>query len=373
MLASLNGGDAVLPFFTTTMARSSAKKGPKVTANPNSSKPPSQTTALPSPFVSPSPSLTSAFLSTLPQSHVYIVHVDTTPATLKRRVFLVPVCMNILITLGLLVRAYFALPIYLALVVATLGYSSKAKVDVQHSDYRTLLAITASRTMLLLGDYILFWLLGSWPWNFVFGSEESRYGSPLKWRWHLGFRDKEIVVRSSKKWDRSLVPNWTLDDELTLKYKIMPAVQKDKLAKSGYLLLDKDWDLNFTAMVEAHHLVADDKLKLDDFEKAVLVYYQPAKCWMIWEIGREDMPKTAEQRDILLRFKDKLTAIGHEDLFYRWVELVQYESTMPGGFTEGRQASAMREASRMFNEAGVDFAKFWAEIGGSQGMPGLNE
>lgn len=75
----------------------------------------------------------------------------------------------------------------------------------------------------------------------------------------------------------------------------------------------------------------------------------------------------------MLKFKDKLTAIGHEDLFYRWVELVQYESTMPGGFTEGRQATAMREARRMFTEAGVDFAKFWMEIGGSQGMPGLNE
>jgi hypothetical protein len=51
---------------------------------------------------------------------------------------------------------------------------------------------------------------------------------------------------------------------------------------------------------------------------------------------------------------------------------VQYESTMPGGFTEGRQARAMQEARRMFNEAGVDFARFWEEVGGSQGMPGLN-
>jgi hypothetical protein len=355
------------------MARSSTKKGPKVPANPNPPKLPSEIADLPSPFVLPSPSLATAFLSTLPQSHVYIVHVDTTPSTLKRRVFLVPVCMNIIISLGLLVRAYFALPVYFALLIATLGYSSEAKVDVKQSNYGALLGITASRTMLLLGDYILFSLLGSWPWNFVFGSEESRYGSPLKWRWYLGFRDKEIIVRSSKKWDNSLVPNWTLDDELTLKYKIMPAVQKDKLAKSGFLLLDKDWDLDFAAMAEAHRLVEEGMLKLEDFEKAVVVYHQPMKSWMIWAIGREDMPKTAEQRDTLLKFKNRLTAMGQEDLFYRWVELVQYESTMPGGFTEGRQATAMREARRMFNEAGVDFAKFWFEIGGSQGMPGLNE
>ena len=281
--------------------------------------------------------------------------------------------MNILIALGLVVRAYFAFPVYLALLIAMIGHSSESTVDVKQSDYGALLRITASRTLLLLGDYILFSLLGSWPWNFVFGNEESRYGSPSKWRWYMGFQDQEIIVRRSKKWDKSLVPNWTLDDELTLKYKIMPAVQKDKLVKSGYLLLDKDWDLDFAAMVNSHQLIEEGKLKLEDFGKAVMVYNQPTKSWMIWQIGREDMPKTAEHRDTLLKFKDKLTAMGHEDLFYRWVELVQYESTMPGGFTEGRQATAMREARRMFGEAGVDFAKFWMEIGGSQGMPGLKE
>src|SRR2546423_1046134 len=351
------------------MARSSSKKGPKVPAN----KPSSNSTNLPSPFVAPSPSLNAVFLSTLLQSHVYIIHIDTTPSTLKHRVFLVPVCMNFFIVLGLLLRAYFALPVYFALLIATLGYPSAAKVDVKQSDYVTLLGITASRTMLLLGDYVLFSLLGSWPWNFVFGHEESRHGSPSKWRWYLGFQDREIIVRSSKKWDKSLAPNWTLDDELTLKYKIMPAVHKNKLAKSGFLLLDKDWDLDFAAMVHAHRLVEEGKVKVEDFEKAVVAHNKPTNSWMIWEIDREDVPKTAAQRDTLLKFKDKLTAIGHEDLFYRWVELVQYESSMPGGFTEGRQATAMREARRMFSEAGVDFAKFWMEIGGSQGMPGLHE
>src|SRR5277367_3940301 len=115
------------------MARSSTKKGPKVGATPNAPKAASKNADLLSPFVSPSSSLTTEFLSTLPQSHVYILHVDTTPFTLKRRVFLVPVCMNIIITLGLLVRAYFAAPVYFALFIATLGYSAEAKVDVKQS------------------------------------------------------------------------------------------------------------------------------------------------------------------------------------------------------------------------------------------------
>ncbi len=236
-----------------------------------------------------------------------------------------------------------------------------------------LLGITANRTMLFLADYILFAFVGSWPWKFVFGDEASRNGSPVTWRWNVGFRNKEIIVRSSRKWDKSLVPNWTLDDELTVKHKIIPAVQKDYVAKSGYLLMDKNWDLDFEAMVDAHQLVKEDKLSLEDFDKAVVVYHQRTKSWMIWQVGKEDAPKTVEQRDTLVKFKDKLTELGHEDLFYRWVELVQYESTMPGGFTEGRQATAMREARRMFTQAGIDFPKFWEEIGGSQGMPGLNE
>lgn len=354
------------------MARTSAKKAAKAPAKTNTTKPESPpNTELPSPFVSPSSDLVSTFLSTLDSAHIYIFHVDTTPSTLKHRVFLVPVCMNILTVLGLAIRAYYALPVYGALLLATFGHQSEARVET--SDYSALLGITAGRTMLFLTDYMLFAIVGSWPWNFVFGNEANRYGSPVKWRRNVRFQDKEIIVRSSRKWDMSLVPNWTLDDELTVKHKIMPAVQKDYLAKSGYLLMDKNWELDFAAMVDAHMVVKEEKLKFDDFDKAVAVYHQPTKSWMIWQVAREDVPKTAEQRDTMIKFKDKLTEMGHENLFYRWVELVQYESTMPGGFTEGRQASAMREARRMFTQSGVDFAKFWEEVGGSQGMPGLNE
>ena len=291
--------------------------------------------------------------------------------------------MNLLILAALALRLYYALPVYIALLMATLGHTnSPASVDTRSTSSISLVSILVNRTMLLLGDYLLFALVGSWPWGFVFGTADTRYSSPMQWRWAIGFRKKEIIVRSSRKWSNGLLPKWNLDDELTLKYKIVPATSRENLAKSGYQLLDKDWDLNFSAMVTAHELVSNGKLQLSDFAKAVVAFHQPSQRWMIWELSKLDKlataaaeeptdPKTQAQRDTILRFKDKLTRLGHEDLFYRWIELVQYESSMPGGFTDGRQAQAMRDVKRMFDERKLDFAKFWDEIGGQKGMPGL--
>lgn len=361
------------------MARSAGKKTPKATPSTvkTSSSSATSATGPPTPFVLPTHEIAASFLSTLPTSHIYLLHVDPTPVALKRRVFLVPVCMNIFIVLLIVLRAYYALPTYGALLLATLGYDSVASVDTENAGYPDLFGVMVGRTLMFLGDYALMSFLGSWPWNFVFGLARNRYSSPVKWRTGLGgFLEGEIIVRSSREWDQSLLPNWTLDDELTLKHKIMPAMDRNYLAKTGLTLLDNEWELDYAAMIKAHELVSAGKLSLADFDKAVLVHYPPSKGphggWMIWHVYKSGESKTAEQRDTLSKFKDKLMAMGHEDLFYRWVELVQYESSMPGGFTQGRQANVMREARRMFQEKGVDFGKFWEEVGGSQGMPGLS-
>lgn len=283
--------------------------------------------------------------------------------------------MNIILSLVLVWRLYYAIPMYFDLLIGTMGYYSTTLVDVRASTRSQLFNITVTRTLTLLGDYMLFTLLGSWPWRFVFGVAATRYSSPLRWRMALGFKDREVIVRQSRMWDKSLLPDWTLDDELTLKDKIMPALDKKYLEKTGYLLEDKNWSLDFQAIIDAHSLIDAKKLGFRDFDKAVLVFYPPSNGphggWMIWHVSKEDETQTAAQQDNLVRFKDKLTAMGHEDLFYRWVELVQYESNSPGGFTPGRQATAMREAKRMFEAKGIDFAKFWQEVGGMEGMPGL--
>jgi hypothetical protein len=355
------------------MARSAAKKPVKV-SQPQA--PSQQRKGPPPPFEVPPENLSSQFLSALPRDHVYIIHTDTTPQSLKRQVFLVPVCMNIGISVVLIWRLCYAVPMYLDLIIGTMGYHSPTAVDVQASTRSELFYITVSRTLMLLGDYLLFTLLGSWPWRFVLGVAATRHSSPLKWRMALGFKDKEVIVRQSRIWDKTLLPDWTIDDELTLKHKIMPALERKYLEKTGFLLEDKNWSLDFRAITDAHSLIDAQKLDLKDFDKAVLVHYPPSNGphggWMIWRVSKEDQPQTTEQRDTLVRFKDKLTAMGHESLFYRWVELVQYESNSPGGFTPGRQAAAMREAKRIFEEKGIDFAKFWQEVGGMEGMPGLS-
>ena len=355
------------------MARPATRKQAK--SLKKSQAPSEQEKGPPSPFELPPENLSSYFLSTLPRDHVYMIHIDTTPPTLKRQVFLVPVCMNIVISLVLIWRLYYAVPAYLDLISGTLGYHSPTAIDVQASTRAELFYATVSRTLMLLGDYLLSTLLGSWPWRFVLGVAATRYSSPLKWRIALGFQDREVIVRHSRIWDKNLLPNWTIDDELTIKHKIMPALEKKYLDKTGFLLEDKNWSLDYQAITDAHSSINTKKLDFKDFDKAVLVHYPPSHGphggWMIWQVSKEDQPQTAEQRDTLVRFKDKLTAMGHEGLFYRWVELVQYESNSPGGFTPGRQAAAMREAKRIFEEKGIDFAEFWQEVGGMEGMPGL--
>lgn len=357
------------------MARSAGKKA-TIRASQEASS--GKQKGPPPPFELPTQELASVFLSTLPQDHVYIVHVDTTPRTLKRQVFLVPVCMNIIVSLLLAWRLYYALPKYLHLINGALGYYSPTAIDVAGSNTKQLISITVSRTLMLLGDYMLYAWLGSWPWRFVVGAEGTRHSSPLKWRMAVGFQDLEIIVRQSRIWDKSLRPDWTIDDELTLKHKIMPALERKYLEKTSFLLEDKNWSLDFRAMTDAHSIIEAGNAGpgLKDFDKAVLVHYPSLHGpsgggWMIWRVSKADEPQTSEQRDTLIRFKEKLTTMGHEDLFFRWVELVQYESNSPGGFTAGRQAAAMREAKRMFSEQGIDFAQFWQEVGGIEGMPGL--
>lgn len=159
--------------------------------------------------------------------------------------------------------------------------------------------------------------------------------------------------------------------------KIVAAVTPERLKKTGYLLVDADWDLDYDAMIRAHDLVdrtrKDNGVPLDEFRTAVLVNTD-ADGWLIWRVGDEDTPEgraRSVQRDQILAFKDKLTDMGKEDLFFRWVELIQYESTLPGGFTPDRQRSAMVQAKQLFEDEGVDFTRFWREVGGMEGMPDL--
>ncbi|PGH04029.1 hypothetical protein GX51_03699 [Blastomyces parvus] len=364
----------------------SNKKQTTYTANSSTSHPKTiKPSNPPAPFTKAPPSL-NPFLAPLSPKHVYLVHLDTHPQKHKRQIFLLPLFLNIAILALIFLRVYTGYPTYLDLLALILGYDSPARVNTSSASWTYLLTTLLRRTLTFLFDYLLLTVLLPWPARFVLG--------PAHWRRKVGFQGCEVIVRKSRaSWSDGLKPlSWIRDDDETIKTKVIPAVTPQRLLKTGYLLIDADWDLDFAAMVRAHELIAEGALKADDFKTAVLVHGGGAEGrdglqWLIWKVdeetggaGRGESEGSAReqsdgggrlsntQRDKILMFQEKLASMGKEDLFFRWAELIQYESTQPGGFTPERQRKTMQETQQLFEDQGVDFEKFWADVGGMEGI-----
>lgn len=295
------------------------------------------------------------------------MHIDTTHTDQKWQTFLVPSIVNILVAAVIAVRVYMAFSTYPALVKMLFGLQSALSVDTATVSWMQQGALVLRRTGAIFIDYFLVTLFLSWPFNFVLG--------PVRWRRAVGFRDREIIVRrSASSWSKNLERNKWMRDNEAMRDKIVAAVTPERIGKTGYLLVDADWNLDYDAMICAHRLVdriaKGDGVQLDEFRTAVLVYTD-TDGWLIWRVEDENTPagrQRSEQRDQILAYKDKLTEMGKEDLFFRWVEMVQWESSQPGGFTPARQKSAMLQAKQMFEEEGVNFSGFWDDLGGMEGI-----
>ncbi|KAL4969543.1 uncharacterized protein BDV14DRAFT_164749 [Aspergillus stella-maris] len=330
---------------------------------PGASIPGSQSGPLP-PFVV-APERLTPFLKLLSPKEVYLLHVDISAIELKRSSFIVPAVTNILIIALIAVRAYMGRNLYPDLLATVLGLESSISIDTSLLSWIELASHVLRHALPVLFDYFIVITFISWPINFFKG--------PVQWRRHVGFQNSEIIVRRSQSvLSDTLVRNrWVRDNE-EMRDKIVAAVTPDRLAKTGYLLVDADWDLDYPAMIKAHELAnaENTSLPLDEFRTAVLVNTD-TDGWIIWHVGDENTEEgrtRTKQRDQILAFKEKLSEMGQEELFFRWVELIQYESTQPGGFTPDRQASAMVQAKQLFEDAGVDFTKFWQEVGGMEGF-----
>ena len=275
--------------------------------------------------------------------------------------------MNVVIVLLLLWRAQTALPTYVALILATLGLESSARVEVDKTNWGSLFSIATSRAVMFLMDWSLAKFIVPWPMDFFLGSPAS----PVSWRRAVGFQDQEIIVRRSRKWDKELPKDWLAEnsDGTVYQERIMPAIDREWVkAKTGYLMMNKSWDLDFAAMTLAHELMSQKSVNLSDFQKTVIVYSSD-HGWLIWPVWKLDEGSHEENRNKIVLFKDRLTAMGKENLFFRWIEVIQYESSQPGGFTAERQEEAMRKARDLFEAQGVDFDQFWKDVGGVQGLP----
>jgi hypothetical protein len=352
---------------------------PKSTKRASKALPPTANATIPPPFT-PAPSSLAPLLSTFSKSTVYITHIDPHPAYFKKRVFLVPVGLNVTIALLLLWRAYAAAPWYWALFMSILGNHNESTVLFAESSWGTIAWTGISRGVIFLIDWALFGIVGPWPYSFFLESP----GNPVRWRLSVGFRDEEVYVRQSRGWGAEDLLGEAEgaskmkagENSPFFKTRILPAVDGGRLrAKTGYMLMDKHYDLDFAGMVTVTKLLDKKEIDKDDVRKSVFVYVgkeeEEEGQWVVWNCWKLDEGGETEARQKIVLFKDKLTAMGKENLFFRWVELVQYESNAPGGFTKERQVETAEKAKRLFEDQGVDFETFTKEIGGLEGMPGM--
>ncbi|KAK5170767.1 hypothetical protein LTR04_004091 [Oleoguttula sp. CCFEE 6159] len=318
------------------------------------------------------PSNLSPFLDLLDTSKIYITHVDTLPWQFKRRIFTVPILLNIAIAVLLLYRLYAILPTYLAIFASTLGYWTKETVDKSDKSTKQLLWLSVRRGAMFLIDFVLFRFILPWPVTFFFEAPAN----PVSWRWRVGFRDQEVIVRVSRKWGTEELLHGVAQGEQNpfFKVRILPAIDRQWMhGKTGYLMMDKNWDLDFALMIEVTALVMVGTLSFDDLQKSVIAYSEELSSWLLWPVHKLDEASSGgeEGRKRIIRFKDTLTALGKESVFFKWIELIQYESSQPGGFTPERQQSAVAKARHVFQEQGIDFEEFLSAVGGVDGLPGL--
>lgn len=324
----------------------------------------------------------------LPRNHVYLIHLESTKPELRRYAFSVPVMLNLMIVAGLCWRLYYALPIYLEQIITIMGYETKYAVEPKGLPWSKLLQIVLYRTFLLTVDYALFALLGRWPWEFVFGSKQTRHVSACGWKRAVGFsREKEPIVRRGRYWDNPLYQKdkerqlqgkpeqaLTKEEELAIYTKCLDGSRTFHTSKNALSLLDKDWDLDYHAMIDVAELLDAAKIALDDIDHVALLPWQDK--WYMWYPNKasdsgQDLKVIKKQDEQLESFKAELVKIDCEDVFYRWIEIVQYETSLPSGFTSAKKEEAEAEFKKMLKARNKNVEQFLSNIGGVSAIPGL--
>lgn len=338
---------------------------PKISSTPSSSTEP------PAPFKR-CPEVLQPFLPALSPKHVYITHVDRKPKDFKRKIFLVPVALNLALVALFLWRLNYIAPWYFALLTSGLGYDNDTTVAASSSSWRAIGWIVVRRAFTFLLDFLLVVFVWPWPVEFCYS---GKHGSPVQWRWNVRFREKEIYVRRSRPtWDgkvREAVKGEDFQAKSLLISTIGQATSPMLLnEKTGYLTMNNEWDLDWNAMIEATKLVDDKAIKIEAFRLAVLMHHEDYG-WVCLENGAADDEQDDSRRTQVFAFRDALAAVGKEDLFYRWIEIVQFESSQPGGFGAEKQVEVAKKIRELFDEQGIDFDQFWKDSVGSDSIESI--
>ncbi|KZF21145.1 hypothetical protein L228DRAFT_167168 [Xylona heveae TC161] len=318
---------------------------------------------------SEAPAKLTPFLDTLDPSKFYITHVENLPWKFKRKAFSVPVLMNVAIIAVLIWRIVSVYPVYAAII------KDNNKLNPSAASWPELSRALLRRSVTFFIDFALLRFILPWPLSFFF----ARPASAVAWRRRVGFQDQEVVVRTSRRWDReerkkaANANDPSVVSDVLMEKRILPAIDRRWMeGRTSLMLLDKNWDLDYGAMITATDLVDMKELDMEDFQKTVFMH-TPKIGWLAWNVHKLDEGSEEEARGKLIAFKDQLTLMGKENLFFRWIEIIQYESSQPGGFTPERQTAAMVKAKALFESQGVDFEEFTRSIGGLEGVPGFEK
>ncbi|KAH7018120.1 uncharacterized protein B0I36DRAFT_253735 [Microdochium trichocladiopsis] len=331
---------------------------------------PKEINGIPEGFQAP-PADLKPFLETLSEKHVYIAHIDNHPASFKRNIFAVPVLMNLAVCVLFFLRLWYIGEWYLKLLVSVLGYPNELTLNVYEMEWEDIFMEIGRRTFTLALDFVLTMFL--WPWPIEFALKIAG-GNPVMWRYNVGFRDREIIVRRSRHWDRALgdVVN-DLNSRGLLMMNIGVATAPLLInEKTGYLLINAEWDLDWNAMCDATSLLDQKMVKFLSFDTIVLVFHDEYG-WLSVEVDKSETVNADERlkQKNIFAFREALRGLDKEHLFYRWIELVQYESSRPGGFTEERQVEAAKQIRELFQKDNIDFDQLWLEAVGTDASEGL--
>ncbi|KAF5018885.1 hypothetical protein F66182_9119 [Fusarium sp. NRRL 66182] len=318
--------------------------------------------APPSPFRRP-PEVLEPFTKSLDEKHVYITHIDNKPADFKRNIFLVPIGMNIAVALLFVLRMWWILPWYWQLIMNGLGHENETTWDTTNSTWPQITLEISKRLGTMVVDFVLFVFVWPWPVEFVAGQAR---GNPCQWRWKVGFRKEEIYVRRSREWDQALTDIIADKDSNKILLSYINAATSPMLQeqKTGYLLMNGHWDLDWARMVHAHSLVDKKEIALDAFRSLVLVHHA-GYGWISYDVRGSAASGEDERRRQVFAFRDTLVSLGKEDLFYRWVEIVQFEATQPGGFGPKEQEAAAKRIRELFEGENINFDELWKQSVGS--------
>lgn len=335
-----------------------------------SAKPkPSDSSSPPPPFKQP-PDVLKPFVESLDPRVIYVTHIDSKPVDHKRKIFSIPVFMNVCVVVLFVWRVCCAVPWYWKLVELGLGYRNELYFDIGHSSWGELVWEVGKRGSIMFFDFMCFIFIWPWPIEFTLAQE---YGNPTLWRWTIGFREKEIYVRRSREWEKVLKDIFTDDDsrKILLAYvheATSPLLQEQK---TGYLLMNGKWDLDWAAMILAHNMVDKKDAAMEAFRNVVLLHHKN-HGWLCYDLRASAAANEDEKRRQVFAFRDALTAIGKDQLFYRWIEIVQFEATQPGGFGKDKQEAAATKIREMFEAEGIDFDGLWKETVGTDSITGLS-